>query len=443
MHAIFIPVNSDNAKYVLREFAERPLPNGHMRELVLPTDSGKVVGLSGVRRCGKTFLFFEAMRQLLARGVPRHRVLYLNFEDDRLHPIAATELDMVLRCQRELFPDARTGRLYLFLDEVQSAPGWQRWVRRLHDTEDISIFVTGSSSEVLTRDLSTAMRGRSITLDVFPLSFREFLAFRGIAVRDHDAASENEVRGALTEYLRWGGFPEVVVAAPELRPLILDEYASLMLWRDLVERHAIRSENVMRALLRHCFRNTATLLSLTKLHRDLTSLGVDASKNTVYDYCAMLEESGLINLLPIHDASLRRQARNPRKLHVIDPGLATAFAARAERDLGRKLETVVFLQCRRRSRLWHYDLDDHEIDLCDAEGTTFVNSCWSLVDASTLEREAAAMDFARSSQPGANGVLLYHDALADIESRLPDTRPAWRWLLDQPGSSLAANRLSP
>lgn len=436
-------MNSDNVKYVLREFAERPLPTGHARELQLPTDTGKVIGLSGVRRCGKTFLFFDAMRQLLDRGVPRHRVLYLNFEDDRLHPIAAAELDMVLRCQRELFPDARTGRIYLFLDEVQSAPGWQRWVRRLHDTEDISVFVTGSSSDLLTRDLSTAMRGRSITLDVFPLSFREFLGFRGITARDHDAASESEVRAALTEYLRWGGFPEVVVAAPELRPLILDEYASLMLWRDLVERHAIRNENVMRALLRHCFRNTATLLSLTKLHRDLVSMGVEAGKNTLYDYCAMLEESGLIHLLPIHDASVRRQARNPRKLHVIDPGLATAFAARAERDLGRKLESVVFLQCRRRARAWHYALGAHEIDLCDGEGTTFLNTCWSLVDVPTLQRETAALQFARAELPEANGTLLYQEALDDIDLRIPGARPAWRWLIEQPGSSLQAAALTP
>ncbi len=434
-------MNSDNLKFVLRELSERPLHKGHARDLSIPTDTGKVVGLSGVRRCGKTFLFFETMCQLMERGVPRERIVYLNFEDDRLHPIAANELDQVLRCQRELFAAARTGRIYLFLDEVQSAPEWQRWVRRLHDTEDISIFVTGSSSDLLQRDLSAAMRGRSITLDVFPLSFREFLRFRGIVPRDHDANSENEVRAALAEFLRWGGFPEVVVAAPELRPLILDEYASLMLWRDLVERHAIRNENVMRALLRHCFRNTASLLSLNKLHRDLESMGVSAGKNTLFDYCAMLEEGGLVHLLPVHDGSVRRQTRNPRKLHVVDPGLATAFAARAETDLGRRLESVVFLQCRRRSRVWHYALGEHEIDLCDAEGSAFVNTCWNLVDPLTMNREEAALQFARTTLPAATGVLLWQEAVVDIEQRIPGSRPVWRWLLEQPGSSLEANRV--
>src|SRR5438876_11202554 len=85
-----IPVNSDNLKYVLREFAERPLPASKPRELSVPTDSGKVIGLAGVRRCGKTFLFFETIRRLVARGVDRRRIVYLNFEDDRIQPVQAS-----------------------------------------------------------------------------------------------------------------------------------------------------------------------------------------------------------------------------------------------------------------------------------------------------------------------------------------------------------------
>ena len=189
-------MNSDSLKYVLREFVGRALPENRSRELSLPTDSGKVIGLCGVRRCGKTFLFFDTIRRLLAQGVDRRRIVYLNFEDDRLQPVQPAELDLVLRCLREVFPEAATGRLYLFLDEVQSAPGWDRWVRRLCDTEDVSVFVTGSSSRVLTRDLSSAMRGRSVTYEVFPLGFREFLAFRDLRHEPYNARSESRTRAA-------------------------------------------------------------------------------------------------------------------------------------------------------------------------------------------------------------------------------------------------------
>ena len=424
-------MNSDGLKYVLREFVGRPLPENRLRELSLPTDSGKVIGLCGVRRCGKTFLFFDTIRRLLAHGVDLRRIIYLNFEDDRLQPIQPAELDLVLRCWREVFADAPPGRLYLFLDEVQSAPGWERWVRRLCETEDVSVFVTGSSSRLLTRDLSSAMRGRSVTYEVFPLSFREFLTFRGIRHEPYDARSESRTRAAFEDYLRWGGFPEVALAAPAMQPLILEEYASVMLHRDLVERNTIRNEALMHAFLRHCFRNTATLLSLSKLHRDLQSQGYEISKNTIFEYARMLEDAGLIFLLPRHEESVRKQARNPKKLHVIDPGLIGAFKAGAERDVGHKLETAVFLECRRRLREWHYHAGDGELDLCDAEGRLFINICWNLSDAVTAEREAAAMAAGARLLPKAEGVLLYHEHTPDTAQRFPGAQPAWRWLLER------------
>jgi len=423
-------VNSESLKYVLREFAGRPLPESRPRDLSLPTDSGKIIGLSGVRRCGKTFLFFDTIRRLLAGGIDRRRIVYLNFEDDRLQPVQPAELDLVLRCLREVFPEASGGRIYLFLDEVQSAPGWERWVRRLCDTEDVSVFVTGSSSRVLTRDLSSAMRGRSVTYEVFPLAFREFLAFRGVRHQPYDRHSESRTRAAFEDYLRWGGFPEVVLAEPAMRPLILEEYASVMLHRDLVDSNAIRNEVLMHAFLRHCFRNTATLLSLSKLHRDFHSLGYEISKNTVFEYARLLEDAGLIFLLPRHEESVRKQARNPKKLHVIDPGLIGAFKAGADRDVGHKLETAVFLECRRRAGEWHYHAGSGELDLCDAEGRMFINACWNLSDAGTAQREALAMAAGAKLLPEAKGVLLYHEHSPDADRRFPAARPAWRWLLE-------------
>ena len=343
-------MTSDNLKYVLRQFIEGSLPPALPRDLALPSDTGKVVALSGARRSGKTFLFFDTMKRLAEQGVDRRCIAYLNFEDDRLHPVRAEELDLVLRGLHELYPDVMGREVYLFLDEVQNVPGWERWVRRLQDTEKVAIFVTGSSSKLLTRELSSAMRGRSITLEVFPLSFREFLSFRGVAVLDFSAQSESRIRAEVVEYLVWGGFPEIVLADEVLRPLIFEEYASLMLFRDVEERYAVRNEKVMRTLLRYCFRNTASLLNVSKLHRDFKSMGLTVSKNTLYEYLAYLEDAFLVFMLPKREESLRKQEHNPKKLHVLDPGLIGAFKAYPRRDLGRKLETAVFLETRRRRK---------------------------------------------------------------------------------------------
>lgn len=424
-------MNSDNLKGVLQQFVSRPLPQCRARERVLPIGSGKVVGLAGVRRSGKTFLFFHTIQRLQAQGIGRSRLIYLNFEDDRLQPLRAEDLDLVLRCHRELFPETIGQRCYLFLDEVQNVPGWERWVRRLHDTEDVEVFVTGSSSQLLTRDLATALRGRSLTLEVFPLSFAEVLEFRGIVWQRAHPDSESVVRGALEHYLRWGGFPEVVLAEEALRPLILGEYASLMLYRDVVERYGVRNEALIRELLRFAFRNTASLVNVSKLHRDFASLGFSVSKNTLHEYLGYLEDSFLIFLLPKQERSLRKQAHNPKKLHVIDPGLVAAFQGNPDRDVGRKLETTVFLHLRRQGRALYYYANGGEVDLCDKEGKAFWNTCWSLTDPDTTGREQRSLALGRSRSKQAKGVLLYHEFAPALKSALPEAQPAWRWLLEQ------------
>jgi predicted AAA+ superfamily ATPase len=424
-------MTSDNLKGVLQQFVSRPLPQCRARELELPLGTGKVIGLAGVRRSGKTFLFFRTIQRLVEQGVERQRLVYLNFEDDRLQPLRAEDLDLILRCHRELFPETIGTRCYLFLDEVQNVPGWERWARRLHDTEDIELFVTGSSSNLLTRDLATALRGRSITYEVFPLSFSEVLEFRGIVWQPSHPDSESVVRGALEDYLRWGGFPELVLADEALRPLILGEYASLMLYRDVVERYGVRNEALMREMLRFAFRNTASLLNVSKLHRDFASLGFSVSKNTLHEYLGYLEDSFLLFLLPKHERSLRKQAHNPKKLHVIDPGLVAAFQGNPDRDVGHKLETAVFLHLRRRHRdLFYYSNDSGEVDLCDSDGKQFWNTCWSLSDPATVTREQGAMALGNSRVKNAAGLLLYHECSPPLVSALPAAKPAWHWLLE-------------
>lgn len=428
-------MNSDNLKYVLRQFVERKLPVCYPRERLLPTGTGKVVGLAGVRRSGKTFLFFDAIRRLSEQGVDRRRIVYLNFEDDRLHPLHAPDLDLVLRCLRELYPEVGQQRMYLFLDEVQNVEGWERWVRRIQDTEDVEVYVTGSSSRMLTRDLATALRGRSITLEVFPLSFREVLAFRGIEVVPHSVENESLLRRELEGYLAWGGFPELVLADEALRPLILEEYASLMFFRDVVERYGVRNERLMREMLRLAFRNTATLLNVSKLHRDFKSLGFSVSKNTLFEYLNYLEDAFLIFLLPLQAQSLRKQSHNPKKLHVVDPGLVAAFKANPGRDVGRKLETAVFLEVRRtRKDLYYFINGGGEVDLCDEEGTFFINTCWSLAETQTRQREAKSMALGHARWPQAQDRLLYHEYEPGIEQELPEAMPAWRFLTQLPAT---------
>jgi predicted AAA+ superfamily ATPase len=144
-------VRKETLKYVLAHNTNRKLPAGSPRALKLPLNSEKVTTLVGIRRSGKTYILYETMRRLEANGIDRRQMMYLNFEDDRLLPIKPRELDLILPAHAELYPELAEKKKYIFFDEIQNAPRWETYVRRLHDTEDAQIFLTGSSSHLLAR----------------------------------------------------------------------------------------------------------------------------------------------------------------------------------------------------------------------------------------------------------------------------------------------------
>jgi uncharacterized protein len=427
------PVDKETLKYVLAENTARELPPAAPRTLQLPVDSGKVVTLVGIRRSGKTYLLYDTMRRLEAQGVDRRQMIYLNFEDDRLLPIKTRELDAILRAHEELYPEISGRRKYLFLDEVQNAPRWETFVRRVHDTEDVRIFVTGSSSHVLSRELATGLRGRSISYEVFPLSFAEFLSFNDLRHEPYSRTSEAHMAAALTEYLRIGGLPEVVLADPALRPRILKEYVDLVFYKDLVDRYRVSNPLVLRQLLKQCLGQTASLLNAHKVYNDFRSRGFELGKDTLYRYLGYLEESYLVFQIPVADRSIRRQAVRPKKLHVIDWALGYPLVPEPSINSGWKLETAVFLHWRRQREDLAYLDAEREIDLVvnGEDPQALINVSLSVSRAETWERETAALEATRERFPKAARLLVVHESTTREPPPGVEVVEAWRYLLNE------------
>jgi len=427
-------MDKETLKYVLAQSGTRPWPPATPRTLELPLDSRKVVALVGIRRSGKTYLLYETMRRLEAQGVDRRQMLYLNFEDDRLLPIQAGELDLILRAHEELYPEMAGRKKYLFFDEVQNVPSWEIYLRRLHDTEEACLFVTGSSSHLLSRELATGLRGRSVSYEVFPLSFAEFLRFRGLEYAPYSRTSESRMASALEEYLKTGGLPEVVLADESLRPRILKEYVDLVFYRDLVERYGVANPLVMRRLLRHCLGHPASLFNVHKLYQDFRSQGLALSKDTLYSYAGYLEESFVIFTLPVAERSLRKQAVNSKKLHAIDWALAYPFVAEPSIDVGKKLETAVFLHWRRQREDLGYLAGGREVDLVvnREHPEQLINVAYSVSQAQTWEREIAALAEAGARFPQAARVLVAHEHTQRRPPAGIQVTGAWRHLLATP-----------
>jgi predicted AAA+ superfamily ATPase len=354
-------------------------------------------------------------------------------------------LDELYRTYRErVYPQ---GRATLFLDEIQRVPEWERWVRTRTETEDIKVFLTGSSSALLSREFGTLLTGRHVQFEVWPLSFGEFLEFRGIEVpsRPHLEGSPPQIQHALTEYLRWGGFPEVVLADDEERKSrLLKQYFDDVLYRDVALRHEIRDLPSLRALAVHLMTLTASLVSFTRLSR---VLGISADQARAY--CGYLEEAFLVELLPYLSLKLALRRRHPKKVHAVDTGLRNAACLTGSPDLGRLAETAAFRALRAEGGgELSYWRGQGEVDLARRVGTridALVQVAWSVEDAGTLEREVAGLEETGAEHAGARKVLVVARPLGDRGRDLPasiEVIPLWRFLLGEEGSEAGSSACS-
>ncbi len=435
-------MNEDNKRGVIRsrlvDSLAFELPVMTPRDAVLPGVPGKAHAVIGMRRAGKTFFLFQQMARLLAEGVERSRLIYLNLEDERLGDIEAGDLHWIEDEYFAMYPEHRADRTYMFLDEVQCVSGWERYIRRILDSESIDVFFSGSSARLLSREIATSMRGRSLATVIYPYSFREFLIARGELPPERPDRFEKGIRSYLRNrlhhYLVEGGFPESLGLADRDRNLLLQEYVNSVMYRDIIERYHVSNTTVLRHLVRYLIANSGARFTVNNFFGHLKSQRIAVGKDTLHEYLAHLEDAFVIDRVFLHTASERRRMVNPCKPYVIDPGLVSAFTLRREPDLGQLLETVVFLELRRRGATVAYGRTDegHEIDFVVQYPDGAVQLLQVSVDVSdprTRERECRPLR--TFEMPGSERLLISLGERTDIESPLGviRVRPAWEWLL--------------
>jgi len=402
---------------------------------------GKARAVIGVRRAGKTSFLYQCLADRMAAGVERERLVYFNFEDERLAGLEAVDLGAIAEEYYRAFPRFRGGETVTWcLDEIQAVPGWERWVRRLLDSEQVEVLLSGSSARLLSREVATSMRGRALETVITPFGFREFLAAR----RQPPPASgllagpeRSRLRAAFDDYLETGGFPEAArLASDRDRVGLLQGYVDTVLFRDVAERHGITNLPVLRAFVRQLLRSAACQFSVSKTYHDFKSRGLAVSKESLLDYLAHLEDAFLVFALPVESPSERRRQVNPRKLYLADHALAAAFSPAAGRDRGRLLENMVACQLARQARDLSYvrTPDGFEVDFL-ATGhrgdRRLVQVASDLSAPGVLEREIRALRAASAAFPDASLLLLAENDPAQLH--VPDPIPyvpVWKWLLE-------------
>jgi hypothetical protein len=419
------------------------------RDAVLPAVPGKAHAVIGMRRAGKTCFLKQLLAERRAHGPPE-RSIYLSFDDDRLAGIDASQLDALLEEYFRRYPeirrkDGRKGRAAWFLDEIQLVEGWDRFVRRVLDTESIDIVVSGSSARMLSREIHSSLRGRAMATVIAPFSFREALRHRGeepsVRADRLTTAARSAVEKRLREYLVVGGFPEAQGSGK--RPLIratrialLQGYVDTVLFRDVIERHAVSQVAALRWIIRHVLRNPCGSFSANKLHADLRSQGHNVAKDTVHALLDHLIDAFVIAAVPVATDSERRRNTNPRKVYPADPGLIDAFDTSGRPNTGHALETAVYNELSRRGADVTYvkTNDGFEVDFLarHPDGRQeLIQVCADATDATTWQRETRALDAAHAEHPRAERTVIVLDAAAARALKHPKTQmlPAHQWLL--------------
>lgn len=426
----------------LADAVSMDIPVSIAREYRLPQIPNKAYAVIGMRRAGKTYFLYQRMKHYLGLGVDRSRLVYFNFEDERLADIKIGDLHWITDEYFAMFPENRPEKVYFFFDEIQLIDGWEKFVRRLMDSENVRVYLSGSSAKMLSREIASSMRGRSVEVIIYPYSYREFLDSQAMDLPLSWSRVDRKLRSLmenqLLKYLVAGGFPEARGLTELDRNLLLQGYVNTVLFRDIVDRFNLSNISVLKALMRHLLRNSGSKFTVNKFFNDLKSRGFRVAKTTLHEYLGHLQDAFLLKTIHIYAQSERKQMVNPVKPYVIDTGLATAFSMAREPEVGHLLENCVFVElCRRNARVNYLVAESgHEIDFV-AEypdgALEVIQVSADLSDPSTREREYRALYESVSAWPEARFLLinLSEESTVRLGNVTVNLQPAWKWLLDR------------
>jgi predicted AAA+ superfamily ATPase len=408
--------------------------------------AGKVTAVIGMRRAGKTMYIHQLRHERLERGTPREHLPYVNFEDERLSGLEASQLGFLVEEHGRRYTEARDEeRVTWCFDEIQVVPGWERFVRRLLDAGRSEIIVTGSSAALLSREIATALRGRAWEVPLYPFSFAEALRHGGQSVPEDPAfvtgAERARLERSFLDWLAKGGFPEAQGLDTAERRQLLRDYVDVVMLRDVVERHRVSNVTGLRWLVRHLLGNAAAPFSVEKFYAALKSQGMAISKDTLHQLLAHLEDCFLVRLVWMESDSERQRMVNPRKAYPVDPALIALFDRSGRSNSGHALETAVLIELERRRSTVTYvrTRTGYEVDFLahGPEGESeLLQVCADASDPVTADRELRALVEAGETYPRAKRRLLTltrDGAPSDVPPGIV-VQPAYEWMLAEPST---------
>jgi predicted AAA+ superfamily ATPase len=421
-------------KDIIVNFQTNNLKKSYKRQLELPVNTGIIVTVIGVRRSGKTFLLYETIKNLLEKNVPKNQILYLNFEDERLN-LQQSDLDLILQAFMELFPQNNLAECYFFFDEIQNVTGWEKFVRRVFDTVSTNIFVTGSNSKLLSTEIATELRGRTISYTLYPLNFQEFLSFHNVEPIYYGTKQKIEIISLFDKFLQYGGFPEIYNLEINLKIRKLQDYFNSIIYKDLIERYNISNPTILKFFIKKILEQVTKPLSVNKIHNDIKSIGYKISNNVLYEYLDYIQATFTALVINKFDFSEIKQIKSEKKAYSIDNGILTALDYSFSENKGKLLENLIALEILKQDKEITYFKNNVECDFIMKEKNNYlpVQVSYSIQNAETKQRELKGLIAACVYLQTKKGIIVtYNEEANEIINEINiSIIPAYKFILNK------------
>lgn len=421
---------------------QRELPFAVLeRDLELPVNTGQMITISGVRRCGKSSMMKIVANKLLANGVDPSKILWINFDDERLDGMSSEEFDDILAGYREMYPENDLADIYIFFDEIQNIANWELFVIRLYKSYCKNIYLSGSSAKMLSSQIATALRGWPLEYEAFPLSFGEYLRFKGKTLNEYDEAHKAVIKNMCRDYLHSSAFPEVVLMEEEsLKIRKVQGYYNTMLFRDLVEHYKLPNVEIVKYLLKRMMLNITKPTSINAIYNDLKSQGRKVDKNKLYDFAQMACDSFMFYKVNKWSKSFINETSRLPKYYFIDNGMRNSLLMPQSDDDGKLLENAVYMHLRRHldpMRKITYYSEESECDFVvqhDESIELLIQVCWEINDNNTLNRELRGLNMASKRTNCTNCLIITmeDETSVTVDNTPVKVVPAWKWLMKDP-----------
>lgn len=332
-------------KQIISDFHTNEVKKWNKRNIEIPINTNKIISIIWPRRSGKSYLLFNIINSLISSWIDKTNIVYINFEDERID-ISSNELQIIIDAYLELYNNKKLNDIYFFFDEIQNIVGWEKFIRRIYDTYSQNIFITWSNAKLLSREIATSLRWRSLSFEVLPLSFKEFIEFKNTPINIYSTIWKANIINLQKEYLSWWWFPEIINFDKDLKLKTLQEYFDVMLYNDIIERYKIKDVSLLKNFVKNLLQTTTKEYSINKIWNTLKTLWFKFDKNSLYDFLDYLDTIYFWKSVSKFDYALSKQTL--KKFYLFDNWFLNAISFSFSDNYWKLLENTVFIELYRK-----------------------------------------------------------------------------------------------